>query len=150
MYGPDLKPDASHQEIFDFVVKKLFEQGQRSIEPSRGCQYRTETGLKCAVGFLIPDNLYDEEMDRNSASACMLIDDYDLFEKTVLRPNNRDFLTILQSVHDNGWMKEDAEFVGALKTFAQINNLDTSILWATTLNGKMFYSEGKNILWRKA
>jgi len=55
------------QEAFDTVAKHLFEQGRAS---KRGvyCAYRGEGGTKCAVGVLIPDELYDEEMDNTAYS----------------------------------------------------------------------------------
>ena len=45
------------QEIFDFAVGKVIEQGA----PARtefGCVYRDGHGRKCAFGHLIPDSLY--------------------------------------------------------------------------------------------
>lgn len=52
----------THQEIFDFVWTKLCEQGAKSYENGK-CRYRTSTRLKCAVGHLIPDDLYDPAME---------------------------------------------------------------------------------------
>lgn len=47
------------QEIFDFAVGKVIEQGAPATGGVRGfCMYRTEDGNKCAFGHLIPDSLY--------------------------------------------------------------------------------------------
>ncbi len=50
------------QEIFDTVVTHLFQQGRQSSVKGM-CLYRSESGLKCAVGALIPDDAYDPKMD---------------------------------------------------------------------------------------
>jgi len=61
------------QQIFDFVVDRLFKQGRPSAE-HRGteekiiCRYRIEvdsdnpTTLKCAIGQLIPNEYYREAL----------------------------------------------------------------------------------------
>lgn len=54
------------QEVFNTVYTKLREQGKRSIvlEGTRQrCMYRGEGGTRCAIGHLIPDELYSEELE---------------------------------------------------------------------------------------
>lgn len=51
------------QEIFDAVSSHLLKQNERSTRPSGGCAYRSEDGLKCAVGCLIPDEKYSYTME---------------------------------------------------------------------------------------
>lgn len=51
------------QDIFDRVCDHLAEQKGRAIAGDGFCQYRAPNGLKCAVGALIPDHLYDPRMD---------------------------------------------------------------------------------------
>ena len=46
------------QEIFDKVVDHLRKQGHRSVDEYGSCMYRAPNGDMCAVGCLIPDNLY--------------------------------------------------------------------------------------------
>lgn len=48
------------QETFDTVVAHLRKQGRRATDRSEWafCMYRTEDGMKCAVGCLIPDEKY--------------------------------------------------------------------------------------------
>jgi len=48
----------TQQEIYDTVMNHLWKQGKIAYENS-ACRYRTEDGSKCAVGCLIPDNLYN-------------------------------------------------------------------------------------------
>lgn len=52
------------QEIFDKVYTELSKQGVPSVDPYGNCLYRGPNGTKCAVGHLIPDELYDEEMNK--------------------------------------------------------------------------------------
>ena len=86
----------THQEIFDFVWTKLYEQGQ----PSRGnfgCRYRITEGLKCAVGYLIPDDLYKEDMEGHAVST--ISENYSL-PREIFNKDNEEFLNDLQGAHD--------------------------------------------------
>ena len=60
------------QEIFDTVAKHLFTQGCRSAEldedPHSACLYRGPEGRMCAVGVLIPDELYNTDMEFQNAA----------------------------------------------------------------------------------
>lgn len=47
----------SKQEIFDRTAAHLLAQGEPA-SISGDCMYRTPNGLKCAVGALIPDEVY--------------------------------------------------------------------------------------------
>lgn len=54
------------QEIFDRVAKHLLTQNAKSINTDNGrpeCRYRSNDGLKCAVGCLIPDEFYTSSME---------------------------------------------------------------------------------------
>lgn len=50
------------QEIFDTVYEALMKQGKASIRNGI-CQYRGPGGTKCAIGHLIPDDLYDPSIE---------------------------------------------------------------------------------------
>lgn len=45
------------QEVFDFAVSKVIEQGRPATIGSL-CAYRADMDRKCAFGHLIPDSLY--------------------------------------------------------------------------------------------
>ena len=49
----------TEQEIFDTVLEHLREQGKAAANAEGSCQYRGANGTACAVGCLIPDELYD-------------------------------------------------------------------------------------------
>ena len=48
----------THQEIFNKVATHLLTQRKQAINDAGICFYRTPEGLSCAVGCLIPDDLY--------------------------------------------------------------------------------------------
>lgn len=52
------------QEVFNTVATHLFEQGEMAYDGSKeSCMYRTDDGLKCAVGCLVPDETYSLGME---------------------------------------------------------------------------------------
>lgn len=53
------------QEIFDAAYRGLAAQGfmQSKASDENGCAYRGDGGKKCAVGHLIPDDKYKEELE---------------------------------------------------------------------------------------
>lgn len=54
------------QEIFDTASIAVLKQGQRATR-NELCVYRAANGLKCALGHLIPDEMYKKEMEGNGA-----------------------------------------------------------------------------------
>lgn len=59
----------SIKKLLDFVEQKLLEQGRPSINDDGSCLYRHSDGLKCGIGFLIPDALYCPSMEGITAAA---------------------------------------------------------------------------------
>lgn len=91
----------TRQEMFDKVVNHLLTQNKRcSVEDvyyTNGlkCLYRGSSGLKCAIGCLIPDDKYDPMME--GMVAYNLVEHYKLSEYVPdVNLANR-----LQEVHDN-------------------------------------------------
>lgn len=52
-------------ELFTKACKGVIKQGKQS-EKNGTCVYRGEGNLKCAVGHMIPDKMYNEKMEYNS------------------------------------------------------------------------------------
>jgi hypothetical protein len=50
------------QQTFNKVVRHLRRQG-RATDSKGTCMYRTPNGRSCAVGCLVPDELYSEYME---------------------------------------------------------------------------------------
>ena len=97
------------REIFDKVKKALLSQGKRS-KGKDFCLYCSPTGLKCAIGHLIPEEKYTDEIEGMSITEfpddilqCILPSD-----KT--EKDGIDFLVELQNIHDltlpSKWKKE--------------------------------------------
>ena len=87
------------QQAFDIMVQHLRQQGRPSRDEVDGCQYRGPDGLKCAVGALIPDELYNERME--SKNIYSLIKDGKFPALTELFAGiNIHVLSDLQDTHD--------------------------------------------------
>lgn len=92
----------TQQEIFTTVVKHLLTQNKTSIDEKHiSCLYRGPNGLKCAVGILITDDEYSEEMECKSVD--VLIDENLLPERLI---EHSYFLQQLQKIHDSGQPKD--------------------------------------------
>ena len=91
----------NNQEVFDKVSTHLFTQGKRAIDKGTDhCKYRYN-GLSCAVGCLIPDSLYQDDLEGVGIQLILETDeDYkdiiDFFAGVDV-----ELLSQLQSVHDD-------------------------------------------------
>jgi hypothetical protein len=122
----------SIQEIFNKVASHLLQQNARSLNGKGICYYRGEEGLKCAVGILIPDCLYNENLegvrvDSFSVLGCLL--KAGVLE-TIYPSNYCDekkiaLLMLLQTIHDKSTV---LDWKDELKLLAEQANLDSSIL----------------------
>ena len=113
------------QEIFDFVMNHLWNQNKKSenakeyfenswqeVSIETSCLYRNfDDGSKCAIGCLIPDNLYRPSFETKSVDGLILdIDAYsepphivtEDYRKFInFLSSNLKFLMSLQILHDN-------------------------------------------------
>lgn len=105
----------SAQQVFDFVVTHLYTQGRKAIQDSQlfadfeSCAYRSPDGAKCAVGCLLRDEEYKEEMEGSPVS--------DLHSEGWLPSRlvpHLALLTELQGVHDISF--DVSELVRRLKS----------------------------------
>lgn len=53
----------TRQEMFDKAALHLLKQGAKSSDAAGSCYYRAPSGFQCAVGCLIPDELYRPRME---------------------------------------------------------------------------------------
>ena len=93
----------SVNKIFYKVQKHLLKQNEKSESEYVGCQYRSDTGLSCAVGCLMTDDIYDSSFEGNNV--------HDRLVRKALTPIvgvnyelrllKLDLLERLQEVHDN-------------------------------------------------
>ena len=94
------------QAVVDKVLKHLWDQGKCSYQPYIGaCAYRGEDGTKCAIGILIPDEIYLPEMEgKGFSTLCSKFEEIaDLPEIQALRvdhPLHGPLGRTLQHLHD--------------------------------------------------
>jgi hypothetical protein len=101
------------QQLFDIAAPALLAQNARSersndITDIDGeiteviCAYRGKDGLKCAIGHIIPDSIYQEKME--GRAVLELYTTYADFRTLISDEWDNELLTFLdklQSVHDN-------------------------------------------------
>jgi hypothetical protein len=92
-------PEASAQEVFDWIVSNLLRQNHRSVgvvEAERAdiltCVYRSPEGYKCAAGWVMADDEYRPEME-NTAWVC-------LAEQGVVPSDHASLIGHAQTIHD--------------------------------------------------
>lgn len=95
----------TNQEAFDLVAEKLSAQGRPSVKKhsiGTECRYRGPDGLRCAAGWLIPDEKYNTNMEGKPA-------DDSMFSGIIYCSHSlaRD----LQTAHDAGSEKPAAEWL---------------------------------------
>ena len=128
------------QEVFDKVATHLLKQGEKAEystefgEPI--CAYRTSEGLKCAVGCLIPDDLYEERLENLPAAAFVLprgehMDRFndasvalEVGKKIGLTSEHMSILGSLQNIHDVYITKN---WRTVLQELAENYNLDAGV-----------------------
>lgn len=95
------------QQEFDAVVTHLYKQGRPAVGNDGFCRYRTEDGLKCAVGCRIPDEAYTAEMDSGYGMHALTL--WSKFESELPEEIGEydEMFMALQRAHDdwegNGW-----------------------------------------------
>lgn len=105
------------QELFNKVIAHLTEQNARAVARNGdSCRYRSAAGLKCAIGCLIPDELYDPSIEGMGVTPLLFgMED----------PRHMNFVKILRRV--TGMETEaDAEFLGHLQDLHDIESYWTN------------------------
>jgi len=110
--------DAIRQHIVDYVVPLVIAQGKPSMQ-GRSCAYRGGTyaaPLKCAIGFMIDDDLYSSEMEGAPAHKIMakgIPTTNPIFRRAF--EEDRQFLWNLQQCHDEASRVAEPNFVHEFK-----------------------------------
>lgn len=131
-----MTPDeTAAQVIFDKVVRHLFTQGQQSIgydEEAPVCLYRGPNGMMCAVGALIPDEVYKPSMENIWVGR--LIDKEP--QLAHLKPHWK-LLSALQDAHDD---VENWQWTSTMRTvlhdIGHVFGLDHSLVDTLSLPGR--------------
>ena len=106
----------TNQEIFTKVKNHLLTQNCKATE-QKVCRYRTANGLKCAIGCLIPDDVYTRNIEHKTVDLLCsgVVKDFDY-----LKQFDKSFLRRLQVIHDN---VDVDKWENELKAFARLENL---------------------------
>ena len=90
-------PQATEQEVFDYVAHHLLTQNEKSQQKSeysmRGCLYKTPANLACAAGCLIAGVEYKACMEGKSWEK--------LVEGKIVPSSHKELIMDLQRVHDD-------------------------------------------------
>jgi hypothetical protein len=109
------------QDIFDYVARKLMEQGGPSMNDH--CVYRGKNGRKCAVGWLIDDSEYSSVMDESGPVES-------LAEEGLLPKRLAEHMRLLQSLqaaHDDASCLWDT-WPGKMRMVASNHSLSDAVL----------------------
>lgn len=127
----------SKQETFDAVARHLHAQGEKAVDAYGDCQYRTGSGLRCAVGALIPDDAYSVEMEENGIRSeyfrnTRLGAELNVTERLMSElGHDLSLLHSLQTMHD---FAEVTEWPDRLRSIAYIHDVNSAVvdeLWGT-------------------
>jgi len=122
-YNPTILPDdATEQQVYDAVAAHLLSMGSQSkVVQSDSCKYRGPKGKMCAVGVLIPNEIFDVEMEFMPISR-LLIHHRSVLPSFLSR--YEPLLSKLQMLHDwnNNWLKNRKGLSASAKEeLAQLN-----------------------------
>jgi hypothetical protein len=114
----------TEQEFFDKVATHLLTQRKKSltrISPGgNGCAYRGDDGLSCAIGCVIPDEVYKNGME--GYDVIMLMDKY---PEVLQYIPDESLARALQMVHDEAPVSSWKE---KLRKVVKYHGLDSKIL----------------------
>lgn len=111
------------QKIFTKTAQFILKQGRPAKMTRPGdqeaCVYRTSDGLKCAVGFWMPDDVWCEEINCNNLD--YLVCGFDTYPTKAAKKRmtkwvkdfvmpHYDLLLALQAAHDHAMTKKDGAF----------------------------------------
>lgn len=108
------------QSIFNKAVNGLFKQKKPAVNTKGDCQFKTASGLKCAVGFAIPEDKYKKNLEDEPAIDVLI--KVGVVSDALPRPQRQSmstFLAALQTAHDNAAYDFDTgfttDFVASIK-----------------------------------
>jgi hypothetical protein len=106
----------TNQQVFNKVVTALRAQGCKSIRlDTHCCLYRGPDNTKCAAGHILPDELYNESLEKLSVTSLGYIFDHIVEDMY--------FLNELQRIHDHCHV---LDWESQWQRIASLNNLNYS------------------------
>jgi hypothetical protein len=127
----------TNQEIFNTVVTHFASMKHRSmLEDGETCAYRAPDGNKCAIGVLIPDDVYRPDIEGQGFSFDYGDADVNAWIASTFTIDNYGLLCSLQTIHDLGrhWRTRDRRdgIKTVLRELADDNKLDASVIDSVT------------------
>lgn len=119
----------TRQEIFDKVVAHFAVQREVAAEYGM-CMYRTPDGRKCAIGALIPDEVYSQRLEDKSVDT-LFLEFPDIMRASGLSDDDSRFLFALQHAHDRCTFSNEPflnYFSHSMRLLADTYKLDDSSL----------------------
>ncbi len=113
---PKRNRELSAQQIYNKVKKHLLKQGVQSLSPSGSCMMLSPTGLRCAVGCLLPPSDYTSGVSRYAMNKPFLTK---LKRRGVDYTKHGKLLSQLTIAHDSG----SSDWASALQRVAIANGL---------------------------
>ena len=92
-----LPENATRQQLFDVVAAHLLRQNKKSMDAAGFCMYRAPDGCKCAIGCLIPDEMYYSYLEKRGIRA---LAEHFIVPAYIYNPDNLPLLVALQRIHD--------------------------------------------------
>ena len=106
------------RDLIDYVRNHLVAQGERCANERGTCRYRFGT-KSCAVGCLIDDDLYSEELEGGSVLRCEVTMAIQITHRIALSNSQLRVLRKLQYIHDERepkhWSTIIAQYVSDLE-----------------------------------
>ena len=87
------------QEVFNYITGFLLKQGKKSLKAQGGCMYRGMAGCMCAIGCIIPDDMYDPAIESTTLNSALGTRLRQIINNLGHKYNER-LLDGLQGVHD--------------------------------------------------
>ena len=102
------------QEMFDKAYLGVIQQGSKSQNALGGCAYRGQSGNKCGIGHLIPDELA-KAWDKRINSSISQIKATKAYPIPDFIKNNKALACALQEAHDSSINYEHRVFINEFK-----------------------------------
>ena len=110
------------QEVFNKVVTHLLTQKKQCVDAKGECVYRGKSGARCAVGCLIKDEFYSEDLEHNGVHSKIV--STALAQSGIDILNDSDLYCLLghlQEIHDAG---EHCDWEEELRALAIASGLE--------------------------
>lgn len=123
----------NEQEIFNKVAEHLLTQNESAVvyraSQLKHCVYRTKEGLKCAIGCLIPDEVYTDSIEGQAIGDFRSEPEFwEAIWPGGWTQEREEFLTELQNIHDD---TPTRSWPRGLRDFAKRRKLDDGIVQTT-------------------